>query len=75
MPYKHTKSTNLQIDLTKGARQKNNGILSGPWPPPLAVSGQSGFMQVIFNIYIYVFETRKAWNGWFWKKEKNLVLK
>ena len=32
----------------------------------------SCFMQVLFTcINIYVIETRKAWNGWFWKKENN----
>ena len=28
-----------------------------------------------FCINIYIFETRKAWNGWLWKKKITLVLK
>ena len=31
--------------------------------------------QIIPASLVYVYETRKAWNRWFWKKKKTLVLK
>ena len=50
-----------------GARKKK----LDPRPPPQAVSGRNDCMQFFFFTCkkIYVFDTRKAWNGWFCKKK------
>ena len=54
--------------------KKKTCNLSGWGPSPLrailTVCGHSDFMQVFYCINIYVFETRKVWKGWFWKKKK-----
>ena len=65
------------FQTNQGARKKNCN-LSGPWhPPPPAVSGHIDFIQVFFFTFIniYVFGERKAWNGWFWKKNFNILRK
>ena len=66
----------------KGACKKNC-ILSGSvryglrTTPPPSCQRSLDFIQVFFT-YIYIYmclkRTRKAWNGWFWRK-KTLVLK
>ena len=72
-----SKNTGIMWKYTQGTSKNNLYSASASAkalpPPPLAISRRSNCMQFLFTCTNYIcFETRKAWNGWIWKK-KTLV--